>query len=220
VATIESIGSSTRSEGSRLADRDVERRLSRLQLESESFTSRDERQLAGYVGSQREGRLPPGKTTKPRRRTAKPRKASSLAGGDHPARCRPSPPTPWTDRSMPENQGSMPTIDHSIKNIEGSMSAIERSMKNMEHFISLMERSMKKMEHFIPLMKRFMKKMEHFIPLMERSMKKMERFIPTIDASVKNMKRSSLAMNHSLPTTEGFSTDRERFANLGQLVGA
>jgi hypothetical protein len=121
------------------------------------------------------------------------------------------------DRSMPEKQGSMPTIDHSMKNMECSMSAIERSMKKMEHFIPAIERSIKKMEHFIPLIERSMKKMECSISLIERSIKNMERFIPTIDASVKNMKRSSLAMNHSLPTTEGFSTDRERFANLGQF---
>ncbi|PTD95108.1 Fic family protein [Pseudothauera lacus] len=48
VATIESIGSSTRIEGSRLSDRDVERLLSNLQIKS--FTTRDEQEVAGYAG--------------------------------------------------------------------------------------------------------------------------------------------------------------------------
>jgi Fic family protein len=47
VATIESIGSSTRIEGSRLSDRDVERLLSNLQIRS--FTTRDEQEVAGYA---------------------------------------------------------------------------------------------------------------------------------------------------------------------------
>lgn len=47
VATIESIGSSTRIEGSRLSDRDVERLLSKLQIKS--FATRDEQEVAGYA---------------------------------------------------------------------------------------------------------------------------------------------------------------------------
>lgn len=47
VATIESIGSSTRIEGSKLSDRDVERLLSNLQIQS--FTTRDEQEVAGYA---------------------------------------------------------------------------------------------------------------------------------------------------------------------------
>jgi Fic family protein len=47
VATIESIGSSTRIEGSKLSDRDVERLLSNL--EACSFGSRDEQEVAGYA---------------------------------------------------------------------------------------------------------------------------------------------------------------------------
>jgi Fic family protein len=47
VATIESIGSSTRIEGSQLTDRDVERLLSRLEIKS--FASRDEQEVAGYA---------------------------------------------------------------------------------------------------------------------------------------------------------------------------
>lgn len=47
VATIESIGSSTRIEGSKLSDREVERMLSRLQIKS--FASRDEQEVAGYA---------------------------------------------------------------------------------------------------------------------------------------------------------------------------
>jgi Fic family protein len=47
VATIESIGSSTRIEGSRLSDRDVERLLSNLAIRS--FESRDEQEVAGYA---------------------------------------------------------------------------------------------------------------------------------------------------------------------------
>jgi Fic family protein len=47
VATIESIGSSTRIEGSKLSDREVERLLGRLQLQA--FTSRDEQEVAGYA---------------------------------------------------------------------------------------------------------------------------------------------------------------------------
>src|SRR5690554_381302 len=47
VATIESIGSSTRIEGSRLSDRDVERLLSNLQINT--FTTRDEQEVAGYA---------------------------------------------------------------------------------------------------------------------------------------------------------------------------
>lgn len=46
VATIESIGSSTRIEGSKLSDRDVERLLANLQIQS--FSSRDEQEIAGY----------------------------------------------------------------------------------------------------------------------------------------------------------------------------
>ncbi|MBR2648738.1 MAG: Fic family protein [Sediminibacterium sp.] len=47
VATIESIGSSTRIEGSRLTDREVEVLLSNLQIQH--FTSRDEEEVAGYA---------------------------------------------------------------------------------------------------------------------------------------------------------------------------
>src|ERR1700691_937530 len=48
VATIESIGSSTRIEGSKLSDRDVERLLTNLEIKS--FASRDEQEVAGYAG--------------------------------------------------------------------------------------------------------------------------------------------------------------------------
>ena len=47
VATIESIGSSTRIEGSRLSDREVESLLGRL--ETQSFITRDEQEVAGYA---------------------------------------------------------------------------------------------------------------------------------------------------------------------------
>lgn len=47
VATIESIGSSTRIEGSRLSDREVEQLLSNLEIQS--FTSRDQQEVAGYA---------------------------------------------------------------------------------------------------------------------------------------------------------------------------
>ncbi len=47
VATIESIGSSTRIEGSKLTDREVERLLSKLQIKS--FATRDEQEVAGYA---------------------------------------------------------------------------------------------------------------------------------------------------------------------------
>jgi Fic family protein len=47
VATIESIGSSTRIEGSKLSDRDVERLLSNLHIQK--FGSRDEQEVAGYA---------------------------------------------------------------------------------------------------------------------------------------------------------------------------
>ncbi|WP_119420762.1 Fic family protein [Desertibaculum subflavum] len=47
VATIESIGSSTRIEGSRLSDREVERLLADLAIRS--FATRDEQEVAGYA---------------------------------------------------------------------------------------------------------------------------------------------------------------------------
>ena len=47
VATIESIGSSTRIEGSKMSDRAVERLLSNLQIKS--FATRDEQEVAGYA---------------------------------------------------------------------------------------------------------------------------------------------------------------------------
>jgi len=47
VATIESIGSSTRIEGSKLSDREVERLLSKLEIKS--FDTRDEQEVAGYA---------------------------------------------------------------------------------------------------------------------------------------------------------------------------
>lgn len=47
VATIESIGSSTRIEGSRLSDRQVELLLARLEIKS--FETRDEQEVAGYA---------------------------------------------------------------------------------------------------------------------------------------------------------------------------
>ena len=47
IATVESVGSSTRIEGSRLSDAEVEDLLSRLQ--TKSFTSRDEQEVAGYA---------------------------------------------------------------------------------------------------------------------------------------------------------------------------
>lgn len=47
VATIESIGSSTRIEGSKLSDREVEKLLSNLEIQS--FETRDEQEVAGYA---------------------------------------------------------------------------------------------------------------------------------------------------------------------------
>src|SRR6202790_459352 len=47
VATIESIGSSTRIEGSKLSDREVEKLLANLEIKS--FASRDEQEVAGYA---------------------------------------------------------------------------------------------------------------------------------------------------------------------------
>jgi len=47
VATIESIGSSTRIEGSKLSDREVERLLSNVEIKS--FATRDEQDVAGYA---------------------------------------------------------------------------------------------------------------------------------------------------------------------------
>lgn len=47
VATIESVGSSTRIEGSKLSDRQVERLLANLSIRA--FTSRDEQEVAGYA---------------------------------------------------------------------------------------------------------------------------------------------------------------------------
>jgi Fic family protein len=47
VATIESIGSSTRIEGSKLSDREVEKLLSKLEIES--FDTRDAQEVAGYA---------------------------------------------------------------------------------------------------------------------------------------------------------------------------
>jgi Fic family protein len=47
IATIESVGSSTRIEGSKLTDREVERLLSGLQIRS--FETRDEQEVAGYA---------------------------------------------------------------------------------------------------------------------------------------------------------------------------
>ena len=47
VATIESIGSSTRIEGAKLSDREVERLLSRLEIKP--FATRDEQEVAGYA---------------------------------------------------------------------------------------------------------------------------------------------------------------------------
>jgi Fic family protein len=47
VATIESIGSSTRIEGSKLSDREVEKLLSNLEIKS--FHTRDEQEVAGYA---------------------------------------------------------------------------------------------------------------------------------------------------------------------------
>ena len=47
VATIESIGSSTRIEGSKLTDREIERLLANLEIKS--FATRDEQEVAGYA---------------------------------------------------------------------------------------------------------------------------------------------------------------------------
>ena len=47
IATIESVGSSTRIEGSRLTDAEVEKLLSGLK--TNSFASRDEEEVAGYA---------------------------------------------------------------------------------------------------------------------------------------------------------------------------
>jgi Fic family protein len=49
VATIESVGSSTRIEGSKLSDGEVERLLSNLEIRS--FDSRDEQEVAGYAAT-------------------------------------------------------------------------------------------------------------------------------------------------------------------------
>lgn len=47
IAAIESIGSSTRIEGSKLTDREIEHLLSKLEIKS--FTSRDEQEVVGYA---------------------------------------------------------------------------------------------------------------------------------------------------------------------------
>jgi len=47
IATIESVGSSTRIEGSKLSDAEVEKLLSGLR--TQSFASRDEEEVAGYA---------------------------------------------------------------------------------------------------------------------------------------------------------------------------
>jgi Fic family protein len=47
VATVESIGSSTRIEGSKLTDREIEQLLSKLEIKS--FSTRDEQEVAGYA---------------------------------------------------------------------------------------------------------------------------------------------------------------------------
>jgi Fic family protein len=47
VATIESIGSSTRIEGNKLSDRDVEKLLSVIEIQT--FNTRDEQEVAGYA---------------------------------------------------------------------------------------------------------------------------------------------------------------------------
>src|SRR3990167_1672395 len=47
VATIESIGSSTRIEGAKLTDREVERLLANLEIKK--FSTRDEQEVAGYA---------------------------------------------------------------------------------------------------------------------------------------------------------------------------
>lgn len=47
VATVESIGSSTRIEGAKLSDREVDRLLSRIDIQA--FGSRDEQEVAGYA---------------------------------------------------------------------------------------------------------------------------------------------------------------------------
>lgn len=47
IATIESIGSSTRIEGAKLSDRDVEKRLT--SINTQSFQNRDEQEVAGYA---------------------------------------------------------------------------------------------------------------------------------------------------------------------------
>ena len=47
VAMIESIGSSTRIEGSKLSDREVERLRSNLQIQK--FSTRDEQEVVGYA---------------------------------------------------------------------------------------------------------------------------------------------------------------------------
>jgi len=49
VATIESVGSSTRIEGVTLSDREIEALLGRVQ--TESFTTRDEQEVAGYAAA-------------------------------------------------------------------------------------------------------------------------------------------------------------------------
>ena len=49
VATIESVGSSTRIEGSRLSDRDVEKLLGNIAIKA--FNTRDEQEVAGYADS-------------------------------------------------------------------------------------------------------------------------------------------------------------------------
>lgn len=48
IATIESIGSSTRIEGSKLTDREVDRLLANLEIQR--FGTRDEQEVAGYAG--------------------------------------------------------------------------------------------------------------------------------------------------------------------------
>ena len=68
VATIESIGSSTRIEGATLSDREVERLLAAVEVGS--FATRDEQEVAGYADTMKRSSRPGKSSTSPRTTSA------------------------------------------------------------------------------------------------------------------------------------------------------
>jgi hypothetical protein len=111
---------------------------------------------------------------------------------------------PWTHRSIDAGEARVHADDRSFHEKHGMIHVGDRTVHEKDGTFHPGDRTVHQKDGT-------------FHPAIERFIKYMKCSISAIDTSVENMKRSRLATNHSLPTIERFTTDRGRFAKLGQF---